>query len=804
MSSNGTLADRNNNPGNIRTSGDNWQGANGSNAGFVNFNQPEYGVRAVAKNLYTSQEKHGNNSVADIISRWAPPNENDTDAYINKVAKDLDVNPFADLGSLRDNPQLTRDLIKSIAEMEGASVGNDGKYTDGVLTNGVAMANGKPASDVTFAKQDKDFDSDKFGEQVDVEQGFTDDTTTVKESADIKKLTKNEIVTESVTPNWMSTVDSPTYRWTLYVVDNNLWNNPNLIGNDDSALNNSQAFIIARQGVTTEFTLDNFMSLATVTPGQRHGNATPGIIQFDIFENLGFTFMDKVLLAGKRLGKPANLYSQNFILKLEFLGRDPKTSASVIHEGAFLYPVKINQIRSTTGPEGTRYNVVAWSALKHAQTEAVLDTDITVKNIKTIEDFVRGFEKEYNDSQWDQMGPFSKQAGEVVPKQIEINFDKGIYQRPGSATKVNGKALDWFHLPSKPFAGTSDPSTSNKTGTNIADTDKNTTTAERETNIGMWLEKTIKNNCPAWTQWVIEANKAGLTPHIVVEPTFKYPPRTMNQNKSGNYGNVEPILVIYEIKIAYSDAGNDPSIAESNRKLADSQYQANRFKTLPIEKSYTYLYSGLNTEVINYQIDVNNLFFVVDQPGAATYLAGKDSEGNQQFSPAEITDSLFISDLKQSSTDVSYFNPVVGGVAKADSAEKAQVTEYLADDSAIARRLQDMAKREYDALNFNMEIKGDPHWMGNMQAIVKGKLVPIDHAKQDALITFLQFNPNADKLLTEQIKGEIDPISTGVYKLVSIESRFQGGRFTQTLNGYKDVNSNTALLLPKIIEISGV
>ena len=66
-----------------------------------------------------------------------------------------------------------------------------------------------------------------------------------------------------------------------------------------------------------------------------------------------------------------------------------------------------------------------------------------------------------------------------------------------------------------------------------------------------------------------------------------------------------------------------------------------------------------------------------------------------------------------------------------------------------------------------------------------------------------EVNPNANKLLEEQIKGEIDPISTGVYKLISIESRFQGGRFTQTLNGYKDVNSNTALLLPRILELSG-
>ena len=163
MSSNGTLADRNNNPGNIRTSGDNWQGSSGENGGFVNFTNAEYGVRAVAKNLYTSQEKHGNNSVAAIISRWAPPGENPTDAYISKVAKDLGVGAYDDLGSLRDNPQLTADLITSMADMEGASTGPNGKFTDEVVVQGVAMANGTPASEITFAEQPTDFDDSQYG-----------------------------------------------------------------------------------------------------------------------------------------------------------------------------------------------------------------------------------------------------------------------------------------------------------------------------------------------------------------------------------------------------------------------------------------------------------------------------------------------------------------------------------------------------------------------------------------------------------------------------------------------------------------
>jgi hypothetical protein len=628
----------------------------------------------------------------------------------------------------------------------------------------------------------------------------TTETSTVKEIREIRNLS---ILKNTVSPNWLSLVDSPTYLWTLYLVSNDIWNDPNLIGNDDAALNNKQAFIVAKQGVDAEFSLDNFMSLATITPGQKHGNATPGIIQFDLFETLGFTFMDRILTAGKNLGKPSNLYSQNFILKLEFKGRDPVTSASVPFPGVYLYPVKFNQIRSTTGPEGTRYNIIAWSSLKHAQTEGVLDSDVTIENIRTIEDFVKGFEKEYNDGQLSLMSPMDQRNGVPAPKQIEIKFDKDSYARPGTERKINGNPLSWFHLPSKSFSGTTDQSTSTRTGSGnpFGYEDTNTVTVERETNIGMWLQKTISNNCTAWSEWVIEANKFGLTPHIVVESAVKYPPGT----KKENYGNVEPTLIVYTIKIGYGDTTYDASIAEGNKKLNDTKHQVDRFKTLPIEKSYTYLYTGLNTEVINYQLDVQNLFFVLDQPGAATFVAGKNSEGKQQFTPTQITDSIYLSDIKQSSVELGYFNPVVGGVAKTDSAEKAQVNEYnLNENSALARRLQDMAKREYDALNVSIEIKGDPHWMGNMQAVIKGKLEKPDYAKQDALITFLQFNPNADKLLTEQVKGEIDPISTGIYKLTTVESRFQGGRFTQTLNGYKDVNSNTSLLLPSIIELSGV
>lgn len=74
---------RNNNPGNLRP-GDNWRGMIGENGGFIVFEDVSFGIRAMAIDLRTKIGK-GYNTITKIITRWAPPSENDTAAYIRNV-----------------------------------------------------------------------------------------------------------------------------------------------------------------------------------------------------------------------------------------------------------------------------------------------------------------------------------------------------------------------------------------------------------------------------------------------------------------------------------------------------------------------------------------------------------------------------------------------------------------------------------------------------------------------------------------------------------------------------------------------
>lgn len=83
---------RENNPGNIRH-GDKWQGLAKIQAdpSFCTFETPQWGIRALARVLIAYQDKHELDTVERIISRWAPPNENDTGAYVRAVAQSMGV-----------------------------------------------------------------------------------------------------------------------------------------------------------------------------------------------------------------------------------------------------------------------------------------------------------------------------------------------------------------------------------------------------------------------------------------------------------------------------------------------------------------------------------------------------------------------------------------------------------------------------------------------------------------------------------------------------------------------------------------
>lgn len=122
---------RENNPGNLRKSGNDWLGkVHGNDPVFETFSKPEYGIRAIAK-LICNYHRDGYNTIRRMIDRYAPPNENDTGAYASFVAKNVGI-------SVDTHVDLEVDLfniVKSIIRMEN---GYD-PYDDELIQQGLNL-----------------------------------------------------------------------------------------------------------------------------------------------------------------------------------------------------------------------------------------------------------------------------------------------------------------------------------------------------------------------------------------------------------------------------------------------------------------------------------------------------------------------------------------------------------------------------------------------------------------------------------------------------------------------------------------
>jgi hypothetical protein len=124
---------RNNNPGNIRINKNNdWVGKvpakDNTDKSFEQFTHYKYGVRALII-LLRNYTKSGRNTITKIFAEFAPPNENNTQAYIKFVAGRVGIGAD-DVITL--NKDIMRELCQAIAKMEnGEEAITDAQFEEG-------------------------------------------------------------------------------------------------------------------------------------------------------------------------------------------------------------------------------------------------------------------------------------------------------------------------------------------------------------------------------------------------------------------------------------------------------------------------------------------------------------------------------------------------------------------------------------------------------------------------------------------------------------------------------------------------
>lgn len=126
---------RNNNPGNIKKNNVDWDGLSEEQTDntFFQFTDPIYGIRALTKILLTYRHKYDLKNVWAIINRYAPPSENDTEAYKNFVTKKTGLNM---LEEIENSVEAYLPVVKAIILMENG----EQPYDDEIILQGMNLA----------------------------------------------------------------------------------------------------------------------------------------------------------------------------------------------------------------------------------------------------------------------------------------------------------------------------------------------------------------------------------------------------------------------------------------------------------------------------------------------------------------------------------------------------------------------------------------------------------------------------------------------------------------------------------------
>lgn len=124
------------NPGNIRQTTIHWRGQDLDYKGqYCKFEAPEWGIRAMAK-ILDAYEARGIKTLREAIRTWAPPAENDTEAYVSDVCQRVGIGPDT-VTHLATLP-----VIKAIIWHEQGSC----PYPDSQILLGMTLAKPTPES----------------------------------------------------------------------------------------------------------------------------------------------------------------------------------------------------------------------------------------------------------------------------------------------------------------------------------------------------------------------------------------------------------------------------------------------------------------------------------------------------------------------------------------------------------------------------------------------------------------------------------------------------------------------------------
>lgn len=528
-----------------------------------------------------------------------------------------------------------------------------------------------------------------------------------------------------------------------------------------------------------------------------------------------------------------------YLLTIEFRGnKEDGTMLSIPNTSRYI-PIKITDMTVKVNEHGTRYVVKAFASNNVPLTKehADLKTDVSIKG-KTVQEVL-------------QTGPQSLQA--VVNQRLQALKNKKIVSDPDEIVILFPNEIASATMPAT-SAGTAEVKSSATTST----TSSSSADIQKKLGVTTGANKTLVQpdgqcNIIGKASLGLGVDRKGKTPMEKPGKVYNGGSNTFNMGdmsvdpKEGTFNfsqNQDISTAINEVILSsnFVNTALDPASLDKNGMRdwwsIDTQVyfkstSANLKKTgtasriivyrvvpykahasaLPttgsktpgldriannVVKRYDFIYTGKNTEVLKFDIDLSMSFsnILAADGGMSNQDDKRSTEASQQDKKVTETSGMADGNAPDGSLATGQTKYISTGFKSDGLGGSAPDTPV----NRAARAFHEALTKNVDMMNLNMEIMGDPYWipqsgMGNYTAKTKRFGITTDGSvdyQRGQIDTYVNFRTPID---INQSTGMYDFSGgtttgtvvefSGLYYVNTVTNNFRGGRFTQVLTGMR-------------------
>jgi hypothetical protein len=646
-------------------------------------------------------------------------------------------------------------------------------------------------------------------------------TTTVSNSSGPIGTNSTQVVKEK--PNPLHDYVNWTYKFSLYAVPKDTMNQitQGLIspGGEDSITAASQ-LILSSGGSPTDakgtywkqdFYIDNVNLKSVVGLSHENRNTDVQYIKFDVIEPYTITFLPRLLATAQDINGVPDWGMGFYLLKIEFLGYNENGLPTRIPATTKYIPISFQNLSYSVTPKGTVYSITATPCSLQSQTPldnhipfhmeltgGTMDeifngaaTQATAQNSSTNPDRAAGKATGTATTTGAQQGAqtFTKGVAEAMNgwEKFVVEHNNQVYPNTYKFSFLNGlgdnRVIDpntWSNVQNIRMANAKDKAelAAGPKGGLTIDKAKGVFRVQAGTKITDLISSVMQTSDYMSKQYAKPSPKDKPLYMFKIVPLVKF-------------GPMDPITNMWQRDVEYRIV---PYVIYGS--------DANGFgqKSPPgAVKSYKWMFTGQSKDIIDLKFDIKTAFFNLRNAGEPGALESADKS-----STAKAADHSPEATPRNSLNPTRYKN--VAGLPQMSHTGNRNVNEKTV---AVEELFKKQFEQESDNITLDITIVGDPDLIQqdngmygtnqpNSKTIFDSGSVNFQYYEAYFNLDFVApLNDYDEGTGLFQVQSANAEMFNGLYRIITVESHFRGGRFTQQLkNARVKIQSNQSTQKP--------